>query len=137
MATYALNLEKSYAERYDIAKFNRPVDGSRFAYFDIVDSEFLRKLTNLKKFKTYIVKSEEGRPDLLAERIYGLGQSQFWWILMILNELRLPRDLKRGMIIRYPMRSDLEGIYLSLNNDTTSPLTNLGGNSISLIERVK
>ena len=119
MATFRLNTNQSYIDRFDIMKFNAPVN-SKFSYFDIIDSEFLRKLKSLKKYKTYKVTVEEGRPELVSERIYGVGQTQFWWILMVLNELRLPKDLKRGLILRYPTREELEDIYLSLNNDTNS-----------------
>ncbi|MGP1493869.1 MAG: hypothetical protein ACTTIS_00765 [Streptobacillus sp.] len=119
MATFKLNTNQSYIDRFDIMKFNAPVN-SKFSYFDIIDSEFLRKLKSLKKYKTYKVTVEEGRPELVSERIYGIGQTQFWWILMVLNELRLPKDLKRGLVLRYPTREELEDIYLSLNNDTNS-----------------
>nr|DAP65232.1 MAG TPA: baseplate wedge protein [Caudoviricetes sp.] len=119
MATFRLNTNQSYIDRFDIMKFNAPVN-SKFSYFDIIDSEFLRKLKSLKKYKTYKVTVEEGRPELVSERIYGVGQNQFWWILMVLNELRLPKDLKRGLVLRYPTREELEDIYLSLNNDTNS-----------------
>ena len=118
-------------------KFNVPVRSSRFAYFDIIDSEFLRKLKSLKKYKTYKVTIEEGRPELVSERIYGLGQTQFWWILMILNELRLPKDLKRGTILRYPTREDLDGLYLGLNNDDNNNKPNLNDiRGVVDIERV-
>lgn len=136
MATHSLNMLEKYQERYDLAKFISPVK-RRFAYFDIVDSEFLSSIRKLKKFNTYTITSEEGRPDLLSERIYGLGEIQFWWILMILNELRLPKDLKRGMIIKYPSRDDLEGIYLSLGNKPESPLNTLGDDDIVEIERLR
>ena len=116
MATFKLNLNQSYIDKFDIMKFSAPVN-SKYAYFDIIDSEFLRKLKNLKKYKTYTVTVEEGRPELISERIYGLGQTQFWWILMVLNELRLPKDLKRGLVLRYPTREDLDGLYLGLNNN--------------------
>ena len=33
---------------------------------------------------------------------------------MLLNELRLPKDLKRGMIIKFPTVLDLEEIYVNL-----------------------
>ena len=36
---------------------------------------------------------------------------------MVLNELRLPKDLKRGLVLRYPTREDLDGLYLGLNNN--------------------
>lgn len=137
MATFKLNLDQKYLDKFDIMKFNAPVRSSRFAYFDIIDSEFLRKLKSLKKYKTYKVTIEEGRPELVSERIYGLGQTQFWWILMILNELRLPKDLKRGTILRYPTREDLDGLYLGLNNNDNNNKPNLNDiRGVVDIERV-
>lgn len=100
--------------KYDIDRFMNPVDNKKAIYFDIVDSEFLLQLKQLSTFGTYRVLDEEGRPDLLTERIYGAGNIQYWWILMLLNELRLPKDLKRGMIIKFPTVLDLEEIYVNL-----------------------
>ena len=100
--------------KYDIDRFMNPIENKKSIYFDIVDSEFLLQLKQLATFGTYRVLDEEGRPDLLTERIYGTGNIQYWWILMLLNELRLPKDLKRGMIIKFPTILDLEEIYVNL-----------------------
>lgn len=100
--------------KYDIDRFMNPIENKKTIYFDIVDSEFLLQLKQLSTFGTYRVLDEEGRPDLLTERIYGVGNIQYWWILMLLNELRLPKDLKRGMIIKFPTVLDLEDIYVNL-----------------------
>lgn len=135
MATFTLNTTERFIDRYDITKFSNPVD-QKFAYFDIIDSDFLFKLRNLKKFETYTITIEEGRPELVSERIYGLGETQFWWIIMLLNELRLPQDLKRGMVIRYPTRNDLEDIYLGLGNKPTNGLKSIGGNNPTHKERI-
>lgn len=101
-------------DKYDLDRFINPVDNSKTTYFDIVDSEFLFKLKSLDRFGTYNVIFEEGRPDLLSERIYGVGNTQYWWLLMYFNNIRLPRELKRGTTIRYPLIVDLENIYVNL-----------------------
>ena len=102
--------------KYDLDRFIRevPESRSRALYFDIIDSEFLFQLKNLSNFGLYTVFDEEGRPDLLSERIFGVGKIQYWWILMILNDLRLPSDLKGGMTIKFPSIHDLERIYVNL-----------------------
>jgi hypothetical protein len=102
---------KNTAERFDLSKFMDSIDGS---FFDSVNSDFLLKVTKVKNFGTYRVVSEAGRPDLLSERIYGTGLTQYWWILMYYNNLRNPSDIKTGMIIRYVSISDLEDIYFTL-----------------------
>lgn len=105
------------AQRYDISKFMSNENGS---ILDSVDSEFLYKLMNLDQYGSYTVISEVGRPDLLSERIYGAGLTQYWWILMYVNELRFPWDLTMNLVLRYPLIDDLEDIYLTLTPDITS-----------------
>ena len=103
--------------KYDLDRFMNPVkstERSKALYFDVIDSEFLFQLQKLSNFGTYKILDEEGRPDLLSERIFGTGKIQYWWILMLLNGLRLPSDLKRGMTIKYPSMYDLEAIYINL-----------------------
>lgn len=105
------------AQRYDISKFMSNENGS---ILDSVDSEFMYKLKNLSRYGTYTVISEVGRPDLLSERIYGAGLTQYWWILMMVNELRFPWDLTMNLVLRYPLIDDLEDIYFSLTPDVSS-----------------
>lgn len=105
------------AQRYDISKF---MSGENGSILDSVDSEFLYRLMHLDQYGSYTVISEVGRPDLLSERIYGAGLTQYWWILMYVNELRFPWDLTMNLVLRYPLIDDLEDIYLTLTPDITS-----------------
>lgn len=118
-------------DRFDISRFMQPVTGEAIAYFDIVDSEFLKNLMAIKVVGTYFVSKEEGRPDLLSERIYGTGNTQYWWILMLFNDLRLPSDLKRNTTVRYPTLSDLETLLVSL----TPQGNNLRGKTGKIFEK--
>ena len=101
-------------DKYDLDRFMKPVDNQKTMYFDVVDSEFLLGLKQISKFGTYRIFDEEGRPDLLSERIYGPGRIQYWWIIMLFNNFRLPGDIKRGMIVKFPTVTDLENIYVDL-----------------------
>lgn len=103
---------QSQAYRYDISNFiSRTAEGN---YFDIVDSEFLNHLKSLKNLRVFVVTSQANRPDLLSEAIYGAGVHQLWWIIMYVNNLRLPTDIKTGMTINYPTIDQLETIYFKL-----------------------
>lgn len=107
---YKLNQDSSL-NRYDISKFiKKEEDG----FWDIVNSEFISNLNLMKSFEYYTVTTENGRPELIAEKIYGYGNSQFWWIIMILNNCVLPSDIKTGDVLKYPSLSNLETIYFSL-----------------------
>lgn len=116
---FKLNSDTSL-NRYDIAKFIKKIQPG---FWDIVDSEFITNLNLIKKFEYYTVTTEYGRPDLISEKIYGLGYSQYWWIIMIINGYLLPNDIKTGDVIKYPSLSTLETIYFSLLNNS------LGSNS--------
>lgn len=117
----------STANRYDLSKF-MAATGNNF--FDVVDSTFLYKLRTLSVYGTYTVTTEEGRPDLISERIYGSSYHQYWWILMIMNDLRSPVEIKSGMKVKYPSLSDLETLYFSLN------ITSSGSSSSSVSSTV-
>lgn len=105
------------ANRYDLSKF---MASSGTNFFDVVDSKFLYKLKSLAVYGTYTVTTEEGRPDLISERIYGFTYHQYWWILMIMNDLRSPVEIVSGMKIKYPSLSDLETLYFSLTSNTST-----------------
>lgn len=112
------NLTTNSSKRYSLTNFIAPVDNKSGAYFDITDSLFLRRLKGKLVYSKYYVRDEHHRPDLLSERIYGTGNTQYWWILMYLNNLRSFTDLKSGIIIHAPTLSSLEDILFSLQQSS-------------------
>jgi hypothetical protein len=108
---FNIDVTNSYYSRYDIAKFLDDSSGD----YDILNSEFILRLSSLSKFGIFTVTTQEGRPELLAETIYGEGYHYLWWILMEFNNLIYPSDIKAGMLIQYPSISNLELIYFNLN----------------------
>ena len=124
--------DQPLAYRYDVSNFIRRTEKND-NYFDIVDSEFLFRIKKLKNLRVFVVTIEANRPDLLSEAIYGEGNHQLWWILMFINNLRLPTDIKTGMVIQYPTLDQLENIYFSL---TASSVVDRLKSTTELIERL-
>jgi hypothetical protein len=123
---------REFAIKFDIGKFMLPVNNNFASYFDVTDSEFLRNLQNNMEMRPYTIVKEVGRPDLLSESCYGSGNTELWWILMIINNMRLPTDLTLGKIIYYPSLRLLEDIYTRLTNKTVdSKFKNLSNMSIT------
>lgn len=102
--------------KYDLCKFINKVDNN---FFDITDSQFMN-LVNSLEMKTYRVIREHQRPDLLSENIYGTGNTSLWWLLLFINGLSSPQELKSGMLIKFPTLNQLEDIYLKLSSTLVS-----------------
>lgn len=120
------------AYRYDISNFIRRTEST--SYFDIVDSTFLNDLKSLKGMETYTVKFEANRPDLLSEAIYGSGITQLWWIVMTVNGLRLPTEIKTNMTVQYPTLDQLESLYFKLSARKSTLLVDIRGANIELLD---
>lgn len=107
---FKINITTETSQRYDPLKFINYSEGT----FDILDSEFLRQLQKIKQYGVFKVTTEQFRPELISEKIYGAGLTQYWWILMIFNELRSPNELVNGLELKYPFIESLENIYFTL-----------------------
>lgn len=96
-------------KRYDMLKFlNYPYDS-----LTMLDSYFVKKLTDIPYSGTITVTTQVNRPDLLSYDIYG--DVQYWWILMLYNGLISPLELTAGLNINFPSLGDLEDIYFTLS----------------------
>jgi hypothetical protein len=98
-------------KRFDASKFMAFADG-----YDIIDSAFLSGIKSLPVAGSYIVRLEPGRPDLLSYNLYR--DTQYWWLLMLYNDLKLPEDLSMGLEIQYFRVSDLETMYFLMGVPT-------------------
>lgn len=105
---FYVNLDIETASRYDLERFIAYTNTNH----DILDSYFLQALKKVPFTGETAITTEEGRPDLLANTIYG--NPNYWWILMYYNSLVDPSELISGMVIKYPAISDLESIYFTL-----------------------
>ena len=92
--------------RYDTIKFiNFNKDN-----IDPLNCFMLLNVSRLPEHGTYIVKNEQSRPDLLSYSIYN--DTQYWWLLMLYNDITDIKNLKTGMTIRYFDLSQLEELYM-------------------------
>lgn len=120
MSLFFLNPTYAPTERFDMGRF--------FAYTDNYDpltSDFALTLSTLSVSGEYTVQGEEGRPDNLSYSIYN--DPQYWWILMLYNNLLTPNQVVTGLVVSYPSISDLETLLFSLKADETAAQAATGG----------
>ncbi len=106
---FKINQSIPAATRYDMHRFMPFSD-----MFDVLDSSFISRLKSLRKHGIYPVTVEDKNPALISERIYGLYKTEYWWIIMMYNNLTDITQIKTGMILNYPFRDDLDALYFSL-----------------------
>ena len=107
---FFIELDIDTPTRYDAAKFIDFVENG----YDILTSYFIDKIHALEPFGIFEVYEEEGRPDLISYKIYG--KTQYWWILMELNNFIHPADIHVGDKFKYPSVEDLEDLMFSLKS---------------------
>ena len=89
-------------------------DPMKFFHFNVdnVDPLNAFMITNIKKLPsigTYTVLKEEKRPDLISYKLYD--DTQYWWILLVYNDILDISNLKSGTIISYPDKAYFETLY--------------------------
>ena len=105
---FYINLDFESPVRYDEGRFLEWKEDM----YDVLNSYFVERIKGLSVAGEYVVVSEEGRPDLLSYNLYG--STQYWWVLLIYNDLINPEDLKSGMTVRYFSVDDLEELFFRL-----------------------
>jgi hypothetical protein len=94
--------------RYDQGKLLEFSEG----FSDLITSYFISQLKNLSLYGEYVIVGEEGRPDLVSYKIYN--HTQYWWILMLYNDMIELSEIRNGIKIKYPSIDSLEGLYFKL-----------------------
>lgn len=107
MTEFFINTKIKGGSRYDMSKFMSYTDT-----FDPITSYFINEIPKLKSTGVYEIQGEEGRPDLLAYRIYN--NVNYWWVLCHYNKKFTFDDFKNGDTISYPSIPDLESVYFKL-----------------------
>ena len=105
---FFIDLEKQSSERYDLGKFMKWDKDN----YDPLTSNIVYEIKNLESGGRYIIRGEEGRPDLLSYNIYG--DVQYWWVLMLYNGFNDISEIISGNEIQYPLIQDIESYYFSL-----------------------
>jgi hypothetical protein len=94
--------------RYDQGKLLEYDEGFR----DLVNSYFVFEIKNLELEGKYVIVGEEERPDLLSYKIYK--HTQYWWIILLYNDIIEIDEIKNGLVINYPSIDSLEELYFKL-----------------------
>jgi hypothetical protein len=106
---FFIDLENESNIRYDLAKF---LEWKNDDNYDPLNSYILNKILSLPLGGTTQVSGQEGRPDLLSFDLFN--DTQYWWILMIYNDLVNVEDITNSIILKYPQQDELEDFYFSL-----------------------
>lgn len=109
---YLVNLDFQPTTRFDLRKFVEVDPDSGIQ--DATTSAFFSEIKTLKRGGDFTVAAFENRPDLISFMIYK--STQYWWIILVYNDLVSPENLVPGMIIHYPALKDLERLYFDLNS---------------------
>ena len=105
---FHIDLEKDYKLRFDLGKFLKFENDT----FDPLTSSMIEKIKSIQAGGVFKVKSEETRPDQISYIIYG--DTQYWWVIMLYNDILDVEDIEVGMILNYPDPDDLDSFYFSL-----------------------
>lgn len=97
--------------RYDLSRFMRFEEGLH----DEFSSVFVTRMKELPAAGSPYSITTERRPDLYARDIYG--DTSYWLVLMVYNNVLRIGDLTLGNTLEYPRRSDLESLYLGLRSE--------------------
>ena len=104
---FFINLEKESESRFEITKFFNYTDNH-----DPLTSFLYSELKSVPLEGYFKVRGQEGRPDLVSFEIYT--DTQYWWVLMLYNDIQKVDQITEGMDLKYPSISALEDLYFSL-----------------------
>ena len=77
---------------------------------DPLNSFMLLNIQLLQPYGTKRVTPEtHGRPDFLSYQIYG--DTQYWWVILLYNNILDPDSLTSGSVISYPGQNALESLF--------------------------
>ena len=102
------NISNDVRKKFDMSHFMKFDSG----WYDSMDSEFIDWILKQSPDGWYIVKEPDGRPDLVSYNLYG--DTQYWWILLLYNEIICVDELKNGMEIKFINLIKMQNEYLQL-----------------------
>jgi hypothetical protein len=92
-------------KRFDIARFLFARDG----YFDAASSYLIQNLPSLPMVGYYIIVDTPFRPDTISFDIWG--DTQYWWMVMLYNNIIDIRNLPQLTRLNYFSLSDLDLMF--------------------------
>ena len=114
MSLFYINSNYKSKDRFDLAKFLKEENDTH----SMLDSKFILDLNKLPSDGTFLVQTEEQRPDRIADKIYG--DSHYWWVILMYNGITDVSEVVSGITINYPSLEDLEDLYFSLKSQESN-----------------
>lgn len=105
---FYIDLDTDYKERYAPPKFMEFVEEGH----DILTSFFMLKLDDLKPIGSFVVTTEEGRPDVVSYKLYE--STQYWWVILSYNNMVHHDEIVTGVVLKFPSLTDMESLYFQL-----------------------
>ncbi len=102
------NYDLENRERFQYERFSKWDED----FYDVLDSNFLATLKELKTSGEFLVTKDEQRIDIISYRIYGT--TKYWWILLEFNDIVDQFTIKVGDLIKFFDLTDLEKKYFEL-----------------------
>ena len=106
---FYINNEIASETRYDMSKFMDYIQGC----YCILDSYLCTQIKSIPYSGVLTVTSQVGRPDLISYDIYG--NTQYWWLIMLYNDITSPQEITSGKPIAFPSLSAMENLYFTLS----------------------
>jgi len=68
---------------------------------------------SVNDIKYKVLKSEEGRLDVIARKFYGAEYQDLMWVIMIYNNINDPfKQLEVGTELYIPLKSTIDGVLI-------------------------
>jgi hypothetical protein len=104
---FFINLDKESKKRFELAKFFNYTDN-----YDPLTSFVYSEFKDIPVSGFFKIQGQDGRPDLISYEIFN--DTQYWWLLMLYNDISTVEGFVTGMDIKYPSIGDMEDLYFSL-----------------------
>lgn len=114
MARFYIDSSRDTQDRFDLSKFMEFVVDN----YDPLTSALLDDLPTVEQGLVFTVQGEESRPNVVSKKIYG--SNQYWWVVLLYNNLIDFRDFVTGDDLIAPSIVGLESLYFSLKAKQTA-----------------
>lgn len=104
---FFINLDKDSNTRFEMSKFFNFTDN-----YDPLTSFMCNEFRELPVSGFFRIQGQDGRPDLISYEIFN--NTQYWWLLMLYNDVQTVEGFTEGMTVKYPSIEDMEDLYFSL-----------------------
>lgn len=83
-------------------------------FHDFLQSYLIEQISSLTPDGKFTITSEEGDPALISYKIYN--DTQFWWLLMLYNDIIGFDELFSGRVLMYPFAEKFSLLYFDLKS---------------------